>query len=47
MAGEWREVRVEDIAEKLASGPFGSNLRGKEYTDGGVPVIRGNNLTGP
>lgn len=47
MGGEWREVRVEDIAEKLASGPFGSNLRGKEYTDEGVPVIRGNNLTGP
>lgn len=47
MGGEWRKVRVEDIAEKIASGPFGSNLREKEYTDGGVPVIRGNNLTGP
>ena len=47
MASEWPIVTVESIAEKVASGPFGSNLRGSEYVESGVRVIRGKNLAGP
>ena len=47
MAAEWTMVTVESIAGKVASGPFGSNLRGSEYVVAGVPVIRGGNLSGP
>jgi len=47
MAGEWREVTVQDIAERTLSGPFGSNIKSAEYVDHGVPVIRGVNLAGP
>lgn len=47
MVSEWQHVQVIDIADKVASGPFGSNLRGYEYVEKGVPVIRGNNLAGP
>jgi len=47
MAGEWREVTVQDIAERTVSGPFGSNIKSAEYVDHGVPVIRGVNLAGP
>ncbi len=43
---EWRKVRVDEIAEKIAIGPFGSRMKSDTYTDVGVPVIRGTNLTG-
>ena len=40
---------LEDIASEekrsIISGPFGSNISSKYFTDSGVPVIRGNNLT--
>src|SRR5437762_10436189 len=32
------------IAKGLTGGPFGSSLGGRDYTEGGVPVIRGANL---
>ncbi|MBC7187653.1 MAG: restriction endonuclease subunit S [Calditrichaeota bacterium] len=47
MAGEWREVTIQEIAERTASGPFGSNVKASEYRTFGVPVIRGINLAGP
>lgn len=50
MASSWREARVEDIAapkrNAIVGGPFGSNLVQKDYVDDGVPVIRGQNLSG-
>lgn len=49
MASEWREVAVEDIKapseNALATGPFGSSISSKYFTDSGVPVIRGSNLS--
>ena len=48
--GEVRRVKLIDIAAKqrwaLNGGPFGSKLTTKHYTDSGVPVIRGTNLSG-
>jgi type I restriction enzyme S subunit len=50
MAGEWRQVSVEDIAapmrNSLVGGPFGSNLVSRDYVESGVPVIRGQNMGG-
>lgn len=43
---EWTKFRVEDIAEKIAIGPFGSRMKSETYTLSGVPVIRGTNITG-
>lgn len=45
----WPLVRVEEIADRdpgsIAIGPFGSAMKADTYTDAGVPVIRGTNLT--
>lgn len=47
--GAGRRVRLVDIAAKqrwaLNGGPFGSKLTTRDYTDSGVPVIRGTNLS--
>ena len=45
MAGEWRNVSIEDIASKIAMGPFGSDIKTDNFVPAGVPVIRGGNLT--
>lgn len=45
MASEWPIVRIEDIAEKIAMGPFGSDIKTDNFVRKGVPVIRGGNLT--
>ena len=50
MAGDrWNETTLGAIAERggygLVDGPFGSNLPASAYTDDGVPVIRGSNLS--
>ena len=41
-------VKVQDIASSqknaLVGGPFGSNLVTSDYTDSGIPVIRGQNM---
>lgn len=46
MANEWPTVRVEDIAEKIAMGPFGSNIKVETFVETGVPVISGAHLRG-
>src|SRR5690554_2790047 len=46
MASEWPTVRVEDIAEKIAMGPFGSNIKVETFVETGVPVISGAHLRG-
>ena len=50
MAFEWPVTTVEAIASPtrnaLVGGPFGSNLVSRDYVDGGVPVIRGQNMGG-
>ena len=45
MAVEWRNVSIEDIASKIAMGPFGSDIKTDNFVHAGVPVIRGGNLT--
>ena len=48
-AGEWHKSKLVDVAAKkrwaLNGGPFGSKLSTKHYTESGVPVIRGTNLS--
>ena len=45
MAGEWNDVSMEDIATKIAMGPFGSDIKTDNFVPSGVPIIRGGNLT--
>lgn len=44
----WRTVKFEDLAvgtrNAIVGGPFGSNLVSSDYTESGVPVIRGQNM---
>jgi len=48
MVGDWQEATVGEIASlarnSLVGGPFGSNLVSRDYSDYGVPVIRGRNM---
>jgi type I restriction enzyme S subunit len=48
MPAEWPTVRLEEIASTdrkgFAMGPFGSNIRSKNYQQAGIPVLRGVNL---
>lgn len=46
MQEKWSTTRLEDIAAKIAIGPFGSRMKSDCYVKSGVPVIRGTNLTG-
>ena len=49
LVDEWKQTTLGAIATQdgygLVDGPFGSNLPASCYTDSGVPVIRGSNLT--
>ncbi|MBE9030043.1 restriction endonuclease subunit S [filamentous cyanobacterium LEGE 11480] len=40
----WRVVRMEEIADRIAMGPFGSRITTDNFVDSGVPIIRGGNL---
>ena len=42
----WRRCRIEDIAEKVAMGPFGSSIKVETFTPSGVPIISGQHLHG-
>ena len=50
MAGEWRTFTVDQIkandGRAIAIGPFGSRMKADAYVANGVPVIRGNNISG-
>ena len=46
MSAIWNTYRIEDIADKITIGPFGSRMKSDAYVESGVPVIRGTNLTG-
>ena len=46
MSTVWNTYRIEDIADKITIGPFGSRMKSDAYVKSGVPVIRGTNLTG-
>lgn len=42
----WATVIINDIAEKVAMGPFGSNIKVSTFVSKGVPIISGNHLRG-
>ncbi|MCM1416488.1 MAG: restriction endonuclease subunit S [bacterium] len=42
----WRLVCIDDIAEKVAMGPFGSNIKVSTFVESGIPIISGNHLRG-
>jgi len=37
---------LNDVAESIVDGPFGSNLKTSDYVESGVPVLQGKNITG-
>ena len=43
---EWSEMSIGDIADKVAMGPFGSNIKVSTFVEYGVPIISGNHLRG-
>jgi type I restriction enzyme S subunit len=48
MGSEWSSTTLGALAlasDGVVDGPFGSNLPASSYTDSGVPVIRGSNLS--
>ena len=44
--GQWREVTIDEIADKVAMGPFGSSIKVETFVPEGVPVISGQHLHG-
>lgn len=40
----WRVVKIEDIAERVAMGPFGSSILVSTFVPDGIPVISGQHL---
>jgi type I restriction enzyme S subunit len=46
MVGEWRTARIEEVAKRLAMGPFGSSIKVETFVPEGVPVISGQHLHG-
>ena len=43
---EWKEYKVSDLAEEIAMGPFGSNIKVDNFIDYGIPVLNGSNIQG-
>ena len=43
---EWPIATILDVAEKVAMGPFGSNIKVSTFVPEGVPIISGNHLRG-
>ncbi len=43
---EWSYLSTGEIAEKVAIGSFGSNIKVSTFVESGVPIIRGNDLRG-
>ena len=42
----WRMATVDEIAEKVAMGPFGSSIKVETFVPEGVPIISGQHLHG-
>jgi type I restriction enzyme S subunit len=42
----WSVQSIEYLAEKVAMGPFGSNIKVETFVESGVPIISGNHLRG-
>lgn len=46
MADEWQMATIEEIAETVGMGPFGSSIKVETFVDDGIPIISGQHLTG-
>ena len=46
MEDEWRIATIEEIADKVGMGPFGSSIKVETFVDDGIPIISGQHLTG-
>lgn len=44
MSSEWKTVKIEDVAEKVAMGPFGSSIKVSTFVKKGIPIISGAHL---
>ena len=42
----WRTATIEDIAEKVAMGPFGSSIKVETFVPDGIPIVSGQHLRG-
>ena len=42
----WEVKRIDDIAERVAMGPFGSSIKVATFVNNGIPVISGQHLGG-
>ena len=42
----WRSATIEEIAEKVAMGPFGSSIKVETFVSEGIPIISGQHLNG-
>ena len=45
-ARDWPTATVEEIAEKVAMGPFGSSIKVETFVPDGIPIISGQHLRG-
>lgn len=43
---EWEYVAIGELADKIAMGPFGSNIKVSTFVESGIPIISGNHLRG-
>lgn len=43
---KWKEVRLGDLIDEIAMGPFGSNIKVECFVESGIPVLNGSNLQG-
>ena len=46
MDNDWGMARIEEVAEKVAMGPFGSSIKVETFVQEGVPIISGQHLHG-
>ena len=44
MAGKWGTATIEDVAEKVGMGPFGSSIKVETFVSDGVPIIGSKHL---
>ena len=42
----WKVKRIEDMAERVSMGPFGSSIKVATFLEAGIPVISGQHLRG-
>jgi len=44
MGGEWEYRPIDEVADKVAMGPFGSSIKVSTFVTEGVPIISGQHL---